>query len=124
MPWAKELTLLFRYVAHCFYHGKLNVVFTDKEVLAVAFYWPDFQERIEAKFAEGLPQFEWLPCHKGDSLFIADVLGNREAIARLYRVTMERFPHLMSVPFFTYRGGKLVQLDRWRLERFARKVKI
>jgi len=122
MPWATDINLLFRYVADNHYHGKLNVVYRPDAIEAVAFAWPDFAERIEAKFAESKPQFEWGPTHCGDALFIADVFGTREAVSRLYEGMMQRFPNLMAVPFYTYRKGRLVKLNRVHIERFSRKA--
>jgi len=124
MPWAKnnDRTLLFRFVADCFYFGKLNIAYKSDAIEAIVFAWPDFKERIEAKDAEGQPQFEWGQPHKGDALFIADVFGSRSAVAKLYRSVIEKYPNLMGVPWFTYRRETLIEISRRELERFARKA--
>lgn len=120
MPWASDKSLLFRYVADCFYHGKINIAFHEDKIEAVVFGWPDFREHIEAKAAEDMPQFEWGTPHRGDSMFIADVFGKREAVARLYRGVVDKYPQLMAVPWFTFRRTVLVKISRKQLERFAR----
>lgn len=118
MPWVKDRQQLFRYVASCEATGKLNVVVEDG-IKAVAFMWADFKERIEANAAYNKPQFEWGQSHKGDSLFIADVLGERKYVAQGFNLLIAKFPHLVTVPFYTYRSGKLVQLSMRKLERFV-----
>ena len=122
MPWANDRSLLFRYVADSFYYGKLNLAFRNDKIEAVVFAWADFKEHIEAKFAEDKPQFTWGKSHPGDALFIADTIGKHEAVARIYCNTIERFPNLMAVPFFTYRHGKLIEMNKARLEKFVRKA--
>jgi hypothetical protein len=123
LPWLKDdINLLFRYVASCFYHGKLNIVCEDGVIKAVVFAWCDWRERIEAKAAENKPQFDWSSNGRGDSLFVADVVGSRESVGKLYQATIDKYPQLVAVPWFTYRRGVLVQIPRAKLERFSRKA--
>jgi hypothetical protein len=109
---------LFRYVALCHLTGRLNIALTaDNKIEAVLFFWADWREHIEAKAAEGLQQFE--SCvHKGDSIFVAEVIGARSGVRRIYQAAVEQFPHLVVTPIFTYRAGKLVRLSWQEIERF------
>jgi hypothetical protein len=118
-----DRTKLFRYVAHSYFTGKLCVSWEEGKIVAVAFYWPDFKENIEACFVENLSQFKWQPTHKGDALFVGNVIGNRKAIARMWAATIERFPHMITTPIFTYRKKKLVQITNEQLERFLKEDK-
>jgi hypothetical protein len=124
MQWANDRSLLFRYVADCYFTGKLGVSWQDNKLNAVVFYWPDFKERIEAKYENMNPQFEWGPCHKGDALFVADVIGDRKAVAMMYQSAIERFPNMLTLLIMTYRKDKLICLYGRALERFLfRKAK-
>jgi hypothetical protein len=111
---------IFRYVAFCNLTGRLNVRVEKNEVTAVGIMWPDWQERIEAKAELKMPQFEWAHVHRGDSIFVAEVIGNRYAVRDLYQGFIEAYPHLLAKPMFTMRHGKLVRLAQHKLERFLR----
>ena len=113
-----ERQQLFRYVSFCYFAGKLACSWENNQLEAVVFYWPDFRERIESNYEEGRSQFAWEKVRKGDSMFIADVIGSRKSVAKGYQALIEKFPHVISVPMFTYRHGKLVQLYGKQLERF------
>ena len=109
---------LFRFAAFCYYTGKLCVSWEEGKITAVVFYWPDWKEHIEAKDAEGMSQFEWTQVHEGDAIFVSDVFGERKAIARMYQAWLEKFPHLITVPIYSYRKGKLTCLYGKVFERF------
>lgn len=109
---------LFRYVALCWLTGRLNVSTDDQNrITAVVFSWTDWREHIELKAAEGRQQFE-SHTHKGDAIFVAEVIGSRSGVSRIYQGAIERFPHLSVTPIFTYRKNKLVQLTWNEIERF------
>jgi hypothetical protein len=117
-PEGCERGKLFRYVAFCYHVGKLCVSWEEGKIVAVVFYWVDWKERIEAKYAEGMEQFEWAHVHKGDALFVAEVFGSRKAVARMYAAAVEKFPHIVALPLYTYRNKKLVQISHEQIERF------
>lgn len=117
MAWADTRERMFRYVAFCFFSGKFAIKWDTGKIEAVVFYWTDHKERIEAKAEENVCQFEWLPSHRGDALFVGDVVGNVKAVGALLQLSYEKFPHLITVPIYTYRKGKLVTLRRSTLER-------
>lgn len=109
---------LFRYVALCHLTGRLNVALDKQgQIEAVLFWWADWLERIEAKAAEGMQQFE-AEVHKGDSVFVAEVIGLKSGVRRIYEAAVDKFPHLVVTPIFTYRNQKLVRLSWKEIERF------
>ena len=108
---------LVRYVAFCHMTGKMAVSHASGEIDAVAFYWPDWLEKVEAKDAEKREQFEWAASRPGDCLFIGDVIGNMKGVSKLYTQAVERWPHLAIVPLVTYRHGKLHRFNKRTLER-------
>ena len=114
--------VVFRYVAFCHLVGKMAVKINPvtKEIEACAFYWSDFKERIEAKAENNMQQFEWAKTHQGDALFVAECIGSRKAIAAIYASAIENFPNLITVPIFTFRKGKLVELSKADIERFIK----
>jgi hypothetical protein len=109
---------IFRYVACCYFTGRLCASWEQGKIIAVVFYWHDFRERIESKYAEGRNQFEWKPMPAGDALFVGEVLGNRKAVAQMYQAAIEKYPNLITVPIYTMRRGKLIQIYGKQLERF------
>lgn len=119
MAWADTYERLFRYVAFCFLSGKLTVNFENGEPVGCVFHWADWTEYIEAKAAEGRPQFEWIPPHKGDALFVGDCIGTRHSIGRIYHDSIAKWPNLMITPIYTLRKGKLVRISHKILNRFS-----
>jgi hypothetical protein len=111
---------IFRYVSFCHLSGRLQSKCVNGRPVAMLICWPEFAERIEAKAAEGRPQFEWLPVHKGDSVFCAEVIADRDSLRELYNGMIQTFPNLMTMRIFTMRHGKLVQLSQDKIERFMR----
>lgn len=114
-----DLPALFRYVAFCHLTGRLSITRVEGLLRAVAFSWPDWAEHVEAKAAEGIPQFEWTQLHKGDCIFLADVIGDREGVAQLWEKAVEIAPQLVVTPIYTFRRGKLVRLTLDEIERFS-----
>ena len=121
LPEATRETM-FRYVAYAWLNGRIAVYRDEPNgvIRAVVFYWLDWREHIEHKDALGLQQFEYRPNHKGDCLFIGEVIGNRHAIARMYQDVINRWPYLVNTPFLTYRRGKLVEIPKKRLNQFTK----
>lgn len=114
---------LFRYVALCHLTGRLNIALDEAGgIEAVLFWWADWREHIEAKAAEGMQQFE-AEVHKGDSVFVAEVIGSHSGVRRIYQAAVEQFPHLVVTPIFTYRNQKLVRLSWQEIERFMKTTK-
>jgi len=110
----------FRYLAFCHLTGRLNVrCRPNGAVDCIVICWPDFKERIEAKHAEGMSQFEWGKVRPGDCIFLAEVVGSRSGVKALYQGLVEAFPNLLRMPVYTYRRGKLVQLTQPAIERFV-----
>ena len=116
--WKDDPERMFRYVSFCNFTGRLNVSWDHGRIQAVVFAWSDFKEHIEARHAEGMAQFEWTHAHRGDSLFVAEVIGSREAVAKMWQQMVEKYPHMMTVPIYTYRRDKLVCLSPKLRERF------
>lgn len=108
----------FNFVAYCMMVGKCAVLWKDDDVKGVIFYWPDFQEHIEAKWENKRSQFEWEHPKRGDSVFVGDVFGNRDGIGCMIGTFMQQFPHLLQTPIYTYRKGKLKRLHLKTLNRF------
>ena len=108
---------LIRYVTFCHMTGKMAVSYENHQVQAVAFYWPDFLENIEAKHEYKRDQFEWEKPRPGDCLFIGDVIGTMKGVSKLYTGAVERWPHLSVIPLVTYRHGKVYRIPRKTLER-------
>ena len=108
----------FRYLAFCKLTGRLNVRFENGRPESLIIAWPDWFERIEAKHAEGRPQFDWCPVRPGDSIFVAEVVGTRRGVRSLYQSLIEAYPHLLRLPVYTYRRGALVRLGQKTIERF------
>jgi hypothetical protein len=102
----------------------MSVSIKDGIPQAVVFHWPDYLERIEAKAEYGHQQFEFTKTHPGDSLFIGEVIGNREALAGIFKAQIEQTPLLAAVPKYTIRRGKLVRLNTRLLERFMKGVAV
>ena len=111
---------IFRYVSFCHLTGRLQVRMEHNRPSAIIICWPEFAERIEAKAAEGKPQFEWTKVHKGDSVFCAEVIADRDSLRELYNGMIQAFPNLMTMRIFTMRHGKLAQLPQTTIERFMR----
>lgn len=118
LPKARFETM-YRYTAQCWLTGKMAVYRSGNgDIEAAIFYWSDWQERIEAKAENNQQQFEWLPSHPGDALFVAEVFGTRRAVARIMSDAFQRFPNLLAVPIYTYRRGQLVRLSMDKMQRF------
>jgi hypothetical protein len=111
---------IYRYVSCCHATGKMSVSIKDGIPQAVVFHWPDFYEKIEAKAEYGHQQFEFAKTHPGDSLFIGEVIGSREALAGIFKAQIQQTPLLAAVPKYTYRHGKLVKLRASAIERFLK----
>jgi hypothetical protein len=110
---------LFRYVAFAHLHGRIAVARDAQgQIEAVMFYWCDFKERIEAKAENGVNQFEWTANHPGDALFVAEIIGSHEGVARIIRTAFEKWPHLMTLPIYSFRRGKLVLLSMAKINHF------
>ena len=119
LPLATRDTL-FRYVAHAWLNGRLAVARDDKGgIEAVGFNWIDFREHIEMKAAEGRQQYFWEENHSGDAWFVAEVIGSRHGVSKLYQASIAKWPHLLNVPMMTYRKGKLVEIPKARLQQFT-----
>jgi hypothetical protein len=108
-----------RYIAFCMMMGKCAVLWKKDEVQGVLFYWPDFAEHIEMKYAENRPQFEWAEPISGDCVFAGDLIGDKESAGNIIGTLLEQFPHLLITPIYTYRKGKLKKLNIRLLQRFA-----
>lgn len=119
MAWADTYERLFRYVSFCFLAGKLSVNFENGLPAGCVFHWADWKEHIESKAEQGRPQFEWTMPHKGDALFVAEAIGDKQSIGRIYHDSITKWPNLMVTPIYTYRAGKLVKLSHKVLTRFA-----
>lgn len=111
---------VFRFVAFCFYTGRLAVAFEGAKIECVAFYWLDFIEIIEARHERNQPQFQWGKCHGGDCLFLGDVIGNRVSVGKIYQGVIEKWPHVVMLPIMTYRKGALVRVNIKTLNRFLK----
>lgn len=111
---------IFRYIAFCHFTKRLSAVICNGMVQAIAISWPAWREHLELNHAEGRNQFEWKPIGNGDCLFLAEVIGDRKSLTKLWANTIETAPSLLCVPLFTCRRGKLVQLKLDKLERFCR----
>lgn len=114
---ATEQTL-FRYVAFAWLHGRIAVSQEAGQIEAVMFYWSDFKERIEAKAENKVQQFEWMPNHPGDALFVAEIIGSHSGVAKIVRSAFEKWPNLMTLPIYTFRRGKLVILCMQKINQF------
>ena len=111
---------MFRYVGLCYLTGRMCIAWTEHgDIEAVAFCWADWKEHIELKHAQKRQQFEtWVK--RGDSLFVAEVVGSSKGIGRLYQHAVQAYPHLLTIPIYTYRRGELVQLTNKEIERFIK----
>lgn len=84
-----------------------------------AIVWPEYARMIRALDAAGEPQFSWTICpHKGDSLLIADVAGQRALMPEIFKQVQERWPDCRRQRLFTYRRGALVELTWETATRF------
>ncbi|MDE2099793.1 MAG: hypothetical protein KGL39_21250 [Patescibacteria group bacterium] len=117
----------FRYVAFCQLTGRLWTLSGPHGLRAVVFAWPDWLAHIEARAAEGKGQFSWTRLHTvegqavGDTLFVADVIGSRQAVGELAPRVLRFYPRLAGLQHVvTYRRGKLVRLSEPLIERFCR----
>ena len=108
-----------RFVAFCFYNGKMAFSFDNDRINAVIFYWPDHMEHVEMRHEQKRPQFEWEPAKRGDVLFFGDCIGTRASISRLYTSLVQKYPQLSTVPVMTYRHGKLITFSKRLIERFC-----
>ena len=119
IPWATSKEKLFRYAAFCYLNGKMAYSVQNNIVEAVIFYYSEHLEQLEMKVAEERPIFAWEQSHPGDCLFVAEVVGNRHAVGKLWHEAIEKWPHLLNTPIFTFRHGKLHRLTQKMLERYA-----
>ena len=111
---------IFRYIAFCHLSGRLNVRYDAHKITAILICWPDWQEHIEHKAARNKPQFDWTRVPRGNSMFVAEVIGSRRALRVLYEGLIELHPHLLQSRVFTMRHSKLVNLPQAAIERFMR----
>jgi len=104
---------LFKYVAFCHFSGRLNVAFEAGQIEAVVFAWPGTRLEIESGKHK---DFNWDLPQKGNALFVADVIGSRRGVAKIYNGQIRNNPQLKSLPIFTYRHGRIHRLKH--LNRF------
>jgi len=109
---------MFRYVAFCLISGKVAIYWDSGEVKSVMFYWNDNIENINKKYNNNEGQFQWDECKNGDSFFIGECIGDRRHISEISKSLFEKYPHLESIPFYTYRRGTLVGLNNKTIKRF------
>lgn len=109
---------LFKYVAFCFFTGRLNVAWEAGKIEAVVFAWPGTRVEIEARSQVSQGSFKWELPRRGDCLFVADVIGSRNGVAKIYHGQVEKNPQLNFIPILTYRHGRLHRLKH--LNRFLR----
>ena len=114
---------LFRYVA---FHLLLGSLFVDRDVNGVkmmVFVWRGWAADIQRRAAEDLPQFEWkLPTNEGDSLFIAEVIGNRRSMAHILKLVKAHWPESPGFRLFTYRRHGLAELSWNTVLRFSHEL--
>lgn len=110
------------YVHDALETNRISVYFDPEEqqFKAVVFHWNDFVERIEHKAEQGLQQYEYgNRSTKGNAVFVAEAIGERKYIAKLYNAMFRKCPNFGCFPVFTFRHGKLVKIENDTLFRFA-----
>jgi hypothetical protein len=100
-------------IVYVSFHATWGTVFlardkSTRKVESVAFAWPTADERMV---------FNWRRAIEGDTLLIAEVIGNRKTVKRLFRLALRQWPKVRR--FCTWRWGKLVELKRETILRFA-----
>ncbi len=114
--WPREK--VWTYVGFCSTRRMCAVAIEKGRIVTVAFGWPAWGEHVEARAAAGAPEFTWSnPIQGGDSIFIAEVIGDRRHLRTLYDTLGEWCPDLDERKIFTYRRGKLVELSQKTMQR-------
>jgi hypothetical protein len=114
-----EVPTLYAYV---FFHVVDRTVFLVREhgeISAVGFMWGVPESEIRSRADAGEPVFCWKRSQdNADSVFMAELVGSAAEFPRLTRGAEQRFPEWWKrKKVFTFRRGKLVQLDRDTIER-------
>ena len=109
--------LVFRYLAWQFCARQICVVHDRASIELAGFLvlWPDDSTQIRYREAEGLPHFDWQLRSGGDSYILAEVIvreGDRGwAVRRLGELAARRWPDWKLRRLFTWRRGRLVELN-------------
>ena len=109
---------VFTYAGFCLMRRMCACAVENGRLVTVAFGWPGWGEHIEARAAAGAPEFTWSnPIQGGDSIFIAEVIGERSRLRVLWDSLGEWCPDIDERRIFTYRRDKLVELPQALMRR-------
>ena len=100
--------------AYVFFHVATRTVFCvreGREISGVLFAWPMAESELRGLAAGGRSAFAWKrPPETADAIFVAEVIGHRQLLARLAAQVKARWPDWRSKKIFTFRSHKLVEL--------------
>jgi hypothetical protein len=106
-----RVPLIWQYAFWHLAQGTAFVVRAEGRIVALAFVWGAPAEQIRARAATGQPAFQWEQSQdSAEAVLVAEVIGDRNYLPRLYQQAQRRWPDLERKTLFTYRAGSLVEL--------------
>jgi hypothetical protein len=115
---APSVPTLYAYVFFSLVDRTLFVVRRHSAIVAALTVWGMPEAEIRQMDAEGESTWQWRRSRDdADSLCVGEVIGARELLPALVRQVSSRWPNWRDKKVFTYRRGKLVQLDPATVEK-------
>lgn len=106
---------------YAFFHAVQRTVFSTRAsgaINSVLFVWGQPERTIRESAAEGGAVFHWQRSQdQADSLFLGEVIAGPPELRRLVKQVEARWPGWRQKKIFTFRHGKLVQLETDTIER-------
>jgi hypothetical protein len=107
--------------AYCFFllvDRGLFCIRANGSVAAVMFAWGSTVDDIRGRAARKDPAFDWKRSNdRGDAIFLAEVIGDRNRLPKLFKLATARWPDWQNKQIFTYRGSDLVELPHELIKR-------
>ncbi len=111
--------LVFNYVFYHLVDGGCFVVRANGEISAVMFAWGLNSKEVLARHQAALSPFAWQRSRNNeDAIFLAEVIGERSRLGKLFKMAAAKWPDWQSKTIFTYRDGSLVELPQAVIKQF------
>lgn len=88
------------------------------------FAWGMSERDIRARVAAGLSPFAWKRSRNGeDAIFLAEVIGERAGLGKLFKMATARWPDWERKKIYTFRGNRLTLLPQGLIKQFFQEGK-